>query len=130
MPHTWALLRPEHVSILQSNTTFHSLSGHHILRQKVKVECIKNLTLIRNETFVPGLLDLPAPLQSDLLQWLCCVLFCCYAYTFHWQPPFSGCGALMVNYSPTNFYQLWAALAVGDMGNRSIYDITIQAITV
>ena len=92
MPHTGAL-RPEHVSILQSNTTFHFLSGHHILSQTVKVECIKNLTLTGNETFVP-----PAgPLQSDLLHWLCWVLFCCYAYTFHWQPPFSGCGALMVN---------------------------------
>jgi len=28
------------------------------------------------------------------------------------------------------YFQLWAALAVGDLGNRSIYDVTIQAITV
>jgi len=40
---------------------------------------------------------------------------------------FSGCGALMAK---SYYFQLWAALAVGDLGNRSIYDVTIQAITV
>jgi len=30
----------------KSNTTFHFLSGHHTLSQTVKVESIKNLTLM------------------------------------------------------------------------------------
>ena len=111
----------------RSDGTFQFISGHHLLAHNLEVGGIQNLTLIGDEHFLPGLLDLPAP--SSQIHCNGSVGFSFYAVhkLSIRNLLFSGCGAVFNNGSTP---YLRAALALGDTGNGSIFDVNISRITV
>ena len=103
--HTLGHYVQSSTAYFKSNTTFHFLSGNHILNETVKVECIKNLTLIGNERFVPGLLDLPAPSSQIHCNGPVGFSFAAMHTLFIGNLLFSGCGAVLaITLKPTLLY--------------------------
>ena len=114
----------------KSNTTFQFLSGHHTLSQTVAVKGIHNLTLVGDEQFTSGLLNLPTPSSQ---------VHCNGSFGFNFSAIYklfignlliSGCGAVL---NSANASSSWfrAALSIGDVDNDgSIFDVNISRVTV
>ena len=109
----------------RSDRTFQFISGHHLLAHNLEVGGIQNLTLIGDEHFLPGLLDLPAPSSQIHCNGSVGLGFHAIRKLSIRNLLFSGCGRVLESDSHVR-----AALALGGAGNGSIFDVNISRITV